>query len=164
MHAWCPTRRLWVPAPHCHQHRCLVDEAGWLCRARCSGSLPRYPQVTLSIWQTRKDIIHLCQRYTIINLLYPRYTWYIPYPSNSWWDMPRICWTQSLIYSVYIVYTRHILFGYPWSIPGISLVYPRYIPEINVGYVPEGYAKYMTNQKRYTTVISEYILLWICYI
>ena len=47
------------------QHRCLVEEAGQRCCTRFSGSLPRYPQVMLSIWQTRKEILQLWQGYTI---------------------------------------------------------------------------------------------------
>ena len=47
---------------------------------------------------------------------------------------------------------------YPWYIPGLTLVHSWYIPEINFGYVPEGYAKYLTNQKEYTLIMPQ-----ICY-
>ena len=97
---------------HSHLHWCLVEEAGWLCRARSSGSKPRYSQVILSILQIRKDILHLCQGYIIINLLYLSYIWYLPCLFSNWWDMPWICWTQSIVYLLYMVYTRHILLLY----------------------------------------------------
>ena len=100
--------------------------SGLPCLARCSRSLPSYPQVMLSIWQTGKDVLQFCQGHTITNLLihvlYLTYTWYIPYLFNSWWDMPWICWTQSLVYLLYIVYTRQILLFlsmylvFPWNI------------------------------------------------
>ena len=45
---WSPAS-LCSPALHGNQHRCLVEEVGLQFHAQCSGSLPRYPQVILSI-------------------------------------------------------------------------------------------------------------------
>ena len=113
MHAWCPTRCLqaWcpirpilVPALQGRQHCCLVEEAGWWCCTLCSWSLPRYPQVMLSIWQPIK---------------------------------------------IYYSYARNILLSiyYILVIPGIYHTY------LILDEIFHGYAKYMTNQKMYTTVM-----------
>ena len=54
----------------------------------------------LSIWQTRKDILQLCQEYTIINLLYLSYT--SIYHTYFFLDVPWMCWTQSIMMKMII--------------------------------------------------------------
>ena len=112
-------------------------EAGRRCQARCSRSLPRYPQVRLSIWQTRKDIPQLYQSIYyyefVISKLYLVYT----IPTLTIWqrrnDILQLCQWYTIINLLYLGYTwyiRHLFNSWrdmPWICWTQSLIYLLYI-------------------------------------
>ena len=125
MHAWCPTRRLWVLTLHIRQHRCLVEEAG---QPPSAVSCPKFLKPAKISTGYAKYLTNQ-KRYTIVmsGIYYYQFVisklyLYIPYLCWSLWqtrkDILQVCREYNIINLLYLSYTYiPYLFHSWWDMP-----------------------------------------------